>query len=110
MTDVITEHARADARRALSPLLAAPPPETQDPARYVGEIFKRLCGCQTTFDEVAFTRIARAVLVSLGKAALEESERQARRIRERSKPSPHDIRVTAPRQVDLDTWDPGERD
>ncbi len=112
MTDVISDHAdaRAASGRTPPPSFTAPPPETQDPARHVGEIFRRLCGCQTTFDEVAFTRIARAVLVSLGKAALEESERQARRFRERSTPSRHDIRVTAPRQVDLDTWDPGERD
>lgn len=113
MTDVIIEH--ADACRASghtpSHAFAAPPPETEDPARLVGEIFKRLSGCQSTYGEASFIRIARAVLVALGKAALEESELQARRLRERTVPSRNDVRVSATaHRMDFDTWDPGERD
>ena len=113
MTDVINDH--PDARCATGNLpacsLAAPPPDTEDFARNVGEIFRRLGGCHATFGEPSFTRIARAVLIALGKAALEESELQARRLRERTTPSRHDVRVSATaRRIDFDTWDPGERD
>jgi hypothetical protein len=113
MTDVISEH--ADARRASgrtpSTPFAAPPPETEDPARQVGEIFRRLSGCQATYGEAGFARIAAAVLVALGRAALEEAERQARHLRERSAPVGPGIRVSATaRRVDFDGWDPGERD
>lgn len=113
MTDVIDNH--PDAR--LAPVnppacsLAAPPPDSEDFARNVGEIFRRLGGCHATFGEASFTRIARAVLVALGKAALEESELQARRLRERTAPAGTGIRVSATaRRVDFDGWDPGERD
>lgn len=113
MTDVITDH--ADARRASdrapSHPFAAPPPDTEDFARQVGEIFRRLGGCHATYGEASFTRIARAVLVALGKAAMDEAERQARQLRERTAPAPPGIRVSSTaRRVDFDGWDPGERD
>jgi hypothetical protein len=105
----------ADARRASghapSHPFAAPPPETEDPARQVGEIFRRLSGCQATYGEAGFTRIAKTVLVALGRAAMDEAERQARHLRERTAPAPPGIRVSATaRRVDFDNWDPGERD
>lgn len=113
MTDIVTDHvdARAASARTPSPSLVAPPPDTEDPARLVGEIFRRLSGCQTTYGETAFARITAAVLVALGRAAMEESERQARRLRERTAPAGPGVRVTSTaRRVDFDTWDPGERD
>lgn len=113
MTDVTTDHADARCAPGHAPSLpfAAPPPETEDPARLVGEIFKRLSGCQSVYGEASFALIARAVLVALGKAALRESEMQARRLRERTEPAGPGIKVTATaRRIDFDSWDPGERD
>lgn len=86
MTDATSDH--ADARCASghvpSQPFAAPPPETEGPARLMGEIFKRLSGCHAVYGEPGFARIFAAVLVALGKASLEESELQARRLRERT--------------------------
>ena len=113
MTDVTTDHAdaRCASGHATSQTFAAPPPETEDPSRLVGEIFKRLSGCQSTYGEASFALIAQAVLVALGKAALRESEMQARRLRERTAPAGPGIKVSATaRRVDFDSWDPGERD
>ena len=113
MTDIVTDRVDAHAASARTPSqsFAAPPPDTEDPARQIGEIFKRLSGCQATYGETAFARIVAAVLVALGRAAMEESERQARRLRERTAPSGPGIKVSATaRRVDFDGWDPGERD
>lgn len=113
MTDVIQDHsdARAASGRTPSPCLTAPPPDTEDPARQVGEIFRRLSGCHATYGETGFARVVAAVLVALGRAAMEESERQARRLRERTAPAAPGVRVSATaRRVDFDGWDPGERD
>jgi hypothetical protein len=91
--------------------LAAPVPVTDDPARFIGEIFRRLASSRETFGETGFGRIAAAVLVALGRAALEEAERQARHLKERSAPLPPGVRVSATaRRVDFDGWDPGEAD
>ncbi len=97
MTDVIpiTPSARCASGHAPSHSFAAPPPETEDPARLVGEIFKRpqwlshcLWGCKLRLDRPA-------VLVALGKAALRESEMQAWRLKERTEPGSPGIKVTA---------------
>lgn len=113
MTDAITEPADAPVASGHVPThsFAAPPPETEDPARQVGEIFRRLSGCHATYGEAAFARIAAAVLVALGRSALEEAEAQALRLRERSAPAHPGIRVSATaRRVDFDAWDPGDPD
>ena len=113
MSDIVTDHADASAASARTPSasFAEPPPDTEDPARQVGEIFRRLSGCQATYGETAFARIVAAVLVALGRAAMEESERQARRLRERTAPASPGVRVSSKaRRVDFDGWDPGERD
>ncbi|MGU3465566.1 hypothetical protein ACLBXO_11990 [Methylobacterium sp. C33D] len=108
---------RASDRSDVSPLaaqtalagLAAPVPATEDPARFVGEIFRRLALSRETFGETGFGRIAAAVLVALGRAALEEAERQAWHLKERSAPVPPGMRVSATaRRVDFDGWDAGE--
>lgn len=86
--------------------LSAPPPVTEDPARHVGEIFRRLTLASETFPGAAFARIVAAVLAALGRAALEEAERQAARLRERTAPAPPGIRVSATaRRVDFDGLD-----
>ena len=113
MSDIVTDHvdARPASARTPSQSFAAPPPDTEDPARQIGEIFKRLSGCYAVYGETGFTRIVAAVLVALGRAAMEESERQALRLRERTAPTAPGIRVSsAARRVDFDGWDPGERD
>lgn len=89
-----------------SSVLSAPPPVTEDPARHVGEIFRRLVMASETFHGPAFARVVAAVLVALGRAALEESERQAARLRERTAPASPGIRVTATaRRVEFDGLD-----
>lgn len=86
--------------------LSAPPLVTEDPARHVGEVFRRLTLASETFPGAAFARIVAAVLVALGRAALEEAERQAARLRERTAPAPPGIRVSATaRRVDFDGLD-----
>jgi len=113
LTDVITEPADACIASGRIPVssFAAPPPETEDFARQVGEIFRRLGGCHATYGEAAFTRIAAVVLVALGRAALEEAEAQARRLRERTAPTGPGVRVSATaRRVEFDGWDPGDPD
>lgn len=86
--------------------LSAPPPVTEDPARHVGEIFRRLALASETYPEPAFARIVAAVLVALGRAALEEAEHQAARLRERTAPASPGIKVSATaRRVDFDALD-----
>lgn len=111
MPDIVDD--RPDARTAsfpaLAPSLVAPPPDTDDPARQVGEIFRRLTLAGETFPSQAFGRIVGAVLVALGKSVLEEAELQAARLRERIAPARPGTRVTATaRRVDFDGWDPGD--
>lgn len=113
MPDVVSDH--ADARAAsgapLTPSLTAPAPDTDDPARHVGEIFRRLTLASDTFPPQAFAREVTRVLLALGTSVLEEAERQAVRLRERTAPARPGVRVSATaRRVDFDGWDPGERD
>lgn len=113
MTDIIADH--VDAVTASVPpfpsSLLAPPPETEDFSRQVGEIFRRLSLAAETFPSQAFSRIAGTVLVALGKAVLEETEHQAERLRERTAPSRPGIKVSATaRRVDFDGWDQGAPD
>lgn len=86
--------------------LLAPPPVSEDPARHIGEIFRRLTLASETYPGAAFARIVAALLVALGRAALEEAERQAARLRERTAPASPGIRVFATaRRVDFDGLD-----
>jgi hypothetical protein len=111
MTDVVTDHADAIAASGQSPLLTAPAPDTEDTARHIGEIFRRLSLAAETFPIQAFSRIAGTVLVALGKAVLEEAEHQAARLRTRTAPAQPGIKVSATaRRVDFDGWDSGEPD
>ena len=100
----------ADAARigdaAITTRLLASPPDTEDTARHVGEIFRRLTMAAETYPPQAFARIAAAVLVALGRAALVEAERQAERLRERAAPAKPGIRVSATaRRIDFDGLD-----
>ncbi|MDE3749571.1 hypothetical protein [Methylobacterium radiotolerans] len=89
--------------------LIGPPPATEDPARHVGEIFRRLTLASETYPGAAFARIVAAVLVALGRACLLEAEAQARWLRERVEPDRPGIKVSATaRRVDFDAWDPGD--
>lgn len=86
--------------------LSAPPPVPEDPARHVDEIFRRLTLANENFPGIAFARIVAAVLVTRGRAALEEAERQAAKLPERTAPVPPGIRVSATaRRVDFDGLD-----
>ncbi|MCJ2046807.1 hypothetical protein MKK58_20030 [Methylobacterium sp. J-078] len=108
MTDVITDHADAIGASGRSSF-TAPPPDTQDTSRHIGEIFRRLAQAAETFPPQAHARIVTAVLVALGKAVLVEAERQAERLKERTAPSRPGIKVSAgARRVDFDGWDPGD--
>ena len=92
-----------------SSALTGPPPATEDPARHIGEIFRRLTLASETYPGAAFARIVAAVLVALGRAALVEAEAQARWLRERAEPARPGIKVSATaRRVDFDAWDPGD--
>lgn len=91
--------------------LAGPALETEDPARHVGEIFRRLTLASATYDGAAFARIVTAMLVAMGRACLVEAEAQARWLRERAEPARPGIKVSATaRQVDFDAWDAGDPD
>lgn len=91
------------------PSFTAPPPDTEDTARHIGEIFRRLAQAAETFPPQAYARIVAAVLVALGKAVLIEAERQAERLRQRTAAPPPGIKVSASaRRVDFDGWDPGD--
>lgn len=88
--------------------LTGPPLATEDPARHVGEIFRRLTLASETYPGEAFTRIVRAMLVAMGQACLAEAEAQARWLRERAEPARQGVRVSATaRRVDFDAWDSG---
>lgn len=113
MTDTVSDHLDASAASPprIPSSLVAPPPETEDFSRQVGEIFRRLSLAAETFPSQAFSRIAGTVLVALGKAVLEEAEHQAARLRTRTAPAQRGIKVSASaRRVDFDGWDPGEPD
>lgn len=107
MNDTFTPPGRCDA--CAGSALTGPPPATEDPARHVGEIFRRLTLASEAFPGVAFARIVAAVLVALGRACLAEAEAQARWLRERGEPPRRGVRVSATaRRVDFDAWDPGD--
>lgn len=107
MPDIAPADATAASGQA-SPY-AATPPDTDDPARHVGEIFRWLTLASETFTPQSFSRIVAAVLLALGKAVLVETERQADRLRERMTPAPSAVRVSATaRRVEFDGWDPGD--
>ncbi|TNC09184.1 hypothetical protein FF100_26825 [Methylobacterium terricola] len=65
-----------------------------DPDMQVGAIFRRL-HMMRTLSEPAFERAVQAILTTLGKVALEEAERRARFLAERTGPRPGDLRVRA---------------
>ncbi len=89
--------------------LTGPPLKTEDPARHIGEIFRRLTLASETYPGEAFTRIVRAMLVAMGRACLIEAEAQALWLRERAEPVRPGTRVSATaRRIDFDTWDPGD--
>ncbi|GJD34013.1 hypothetical protein [Methylobacterium aerolatum] len=89
--------------------LTRPPSHTEDPARHVGELFRRLTLASETYPGEAFTRIVTAMLVAMGRACLMEAEAQALWLRERAEPGQPGIRVSATaRRVDFDAWDPGD--
>ena len=91
------------------PSLTTPPPDSDDTARQIGEVFRRLAQAAETVPPQAHARIVTAVLVALGKAVLIEAERQADRLRQRAAPARPGIKVSAPaRRVDFDGWDPGD--
>ena len=95
--------------RSVASVLSAPSFVTDDHARHVGEVFRRLTLASETFPGAAFGRIVAAVLVALGRAALVEAEAKARWLRERSDPPPTGIRVSATvRRADFDVRDPGD--
>lgn len=73
MTDVITDHADAIGASGRSSF-TAPPPDTEDNARHIGEILRRLAQAAKTFPPQAYARIVVAVLVALGKAVLIEAD------------------------------------
>ena len=109
MPNVTSDHAGAIAATGPSSPFAAPPSDTKDSARRIGEIFRRLAQAAETFPPQAHARILAAVLVALGKAVLIEAERQAERLRERTAPPTSGIKVSATaRRVDFDGWDPGD--
>ena len=91
------------------PAIAAPPLRTDDPARSIGDLFRRLALASETFGAPAFERIVAAVLVALGRAALEEAEREARWRRERDARRPGEIPpLRTIHAGDFDGWDPGD--
>ena len=111
-TSTAEDHPRGDdaparvGRAAIPSGLAAASPETEDTAHHVGEIFRRLAMAAETFPPQAFARIAAAVLIALGRAAMVEAERQADRLRERSAPSRPGIKVSATAgRIDFDGLD-----
>ncbi|MCJ2105531.1 hypothetical protein MKK70_09085 [Methylobacterium sp. E-041] len=113
MTDTIPDHvdAPSTSHPPIPSSLVAPPPETEDFSRQVGEIFRRLSLAAETFPSQAFSRIVGTVLVALGKAVLEEAEHQAAGLRTRTAPAHPGIKVSASaRRVDFDGWDPGDSD
>lgn len=79
-----------------------------DPMHQVGEVFGRLC-LISELGEPALDRALHAVLAALARTALDEAERRARTLHERTTPRPTDLRVTASRKLDADGWDPGDR-
>ena len=110
MTDIITDHADAIGASGRSSF-TAPPPDAEDTARHIGEIFRRLAQAAETFPPQAYARVVAAVLVALGKAVLIEAEQQAERLRQRTAASPPGIKVSASaRRADFDGWDPGDPD
>ena len=74
--------------------------------RQIGEIFRRLFLLREETGELALHRALHAVLVTLGRVALEEAERCARTLDDRRTPRPTDLKVTAfADRRPADTWD-----
>jgi hypothetical protein len=109
MTATTSEPCASCGRTSPSPF-AAPPPRTEDPARHVGEVFRRLTLAAETFGLQAFDRIVVAMLQALGRAVLEEAERDARMRRERETARGSDVRLGNPGRVDFDGFDIAEVD
>ncbi|MCJ2105396.1 hypothetical protein MKK70_08385 [Methylobacterium sp. E-041] len=108
MTDVTHDRIETNAPPSA---LTEPPPDAEDTARHIGEIFRRLALAAETFPSQAYARVVAAVLVALGKAVLIEAETQADRLRGRTAPASTGIKVSASaRRVDFDGWDPGDPD
>lgn len=80
-----------------------------DPMHQVGEVFRRLC-LFSELGEPALDLALHAVLAALGRTALDEAERRARTLHERTTPRSTDLKVTASRKLDADGWDPGDRE
>ncbi|MCJ2026453.1 hypothetical protein [Methylobacterium sp. J-067] len=81
----------------------------QDPDSQVGLVFRRLAGVRDTYGEPALERAVRATLVTLGRAAHEEAQAQARHLAERIAPPRPGVRVTSTaRRYDADAFETGE--
>lgn len=66
-----------------------------DPERIVGEIFERLATCQAEMGRASLHRVAAAVRQALGAAVLNEAERNAASLAERTgTPRSTDVRLT----------------
>lgn len=110
MTDIVIDRADTPAASGTTPsaALGAPPLDTEDQARHVGEIFRRLTLASDTFPPQAFVRIVAAINQALGRAVMEEAECQALRLRERTASTPPGMRVSATaRRVEFDGFDHG---
>ncbi|AIQ92453.1 hypothetical protein [Methylobacterium oryzae] len=84
-------------------------PDTHDPDRIIGDIFCRLSRCRESLGEDSLVKVAAAVRVALGAAVLEEAERRAAALAERTGPRPRDVRVTAwARRTGGDPYDVGD--
>lgn len=91
------------------PAITAPQLRTDDPAKAIGDLFRRLALASETFGGASFDRIVWAAMLALGRAALDEAEREARNRQERDTPHPGEIPVA--RNVhagDFDGSDPGD--
>ena len=111
MSNVVPDSVEAQGTplRLPHPSLGTPPPDTDDAARLIGEVFRRLAQAAEVFPPQAHARIVAAVLIALGKAVLIEAECQADRLRERISPPTSGVRVSATaRRIDFDGWDPGD--
>ncbi|MCG5249507.1 hypothetical protein [Methylorubrum extorquens] len=84
-------------------------PETNNPNHVIGDIFRRLAACRESLGEDSLVKVAAAVRVALGTAVLQEAERRAAALAERTGPRPRDVRVTAwARRTGGDPYDVGD--
>lgn len=75
--------------------LTGPPLATEDPARHLGEIFRRLTLARETYPGEAFARIVMTMLVAMGRACLTKAEASARWHRKRAETARGGICVSA---------------